>query len=225
MEPQVSATFARELAAVVALYQQLGSRARRDDLRGVQTVDIQRLTAMARAAIGRVAGEQSQYAKHADRILEGGMYDAGKAVQLVGGVQALLADVQAGRLAGIGQLVRGELFGDFLEMARYLLDEGYKDPAAVIAGSALEAHLRVLCQNASIDTEVASAGEVRRKKADRLNAELTKADVYSKLDQKNVTAWLDLRNKAAHGEYDQYTKEQVSLMVDGIRDFFTRHPS
>ncbi len=43
--------------------------------------------------------------------------------------------------------------------------------------------------------------------------------------QKNVTAWLDLRNKAAHGEYGKYEADQVGLMIDGIRDFITRHPA
>ena len=52
-----------------------------------------------------------------------------------------------------------------------------------------------------------------------------KAKVYEKLDQKNVTAWLDLRNKAAHGEYEKYGGPQVGLMIAGIRDFLTRHPA
>jgi len=49
-----------------------------------------------------------------------------------------------------------------------------------------------------------------------------KASVYNKLDQKNVTAWLDLRNKAAHGKYDEYTKEHVELLMQGVLNFFTR---
>ena len=50
-------------------------------------------------------------------------------------------------------------------------------------------------------------GNLRPKKTDRMNSELTKAEAYSKLDQKSVTAWLDLRNKAAHGKYDEYDLE------------------
>ena len=51
---------------------------------------------------------------------------------------------------------------------------------------------------------------------------LTKKQVYNKLDQKNVTAWLDLRNEAAHGKYQEYTKEQVSLMLRSLSDFMVR---
>jgi hypothetical protein len=60
------------------------------------------------------------------------------------------------------------------------------------------------------------------KKADSLTSELAAANAYSKLDQKSVTAWLDLRNKAAHGHYGDYTKEQVSLTIQSVRNFISR---
>ena len=57
-----------------------------------------------------------------------------------------------------------------------------------------------------------------------MNNELGAMGAYSKLDQKSVTAWLDLRNKAAHGEYGQYTSEQVTTMLSGVREFAARVP-
>jgi len=63
------------------------------------------------------------------------------------------------------------------------------------------------------------------KRADALNSELASATVYSKLDQKSVTAWLDPRNKAAHGKYTEYTTEQVALTLQGVRDFTSRNPA
>ena len=77
----------------------------------------------------------------------------------------------------------------------------------------------------SIEIDLTSAKGVRPKKADLLNSDLAKSNVYSKLDLKNVTAWLDLRNNAAHGKYDEYTREQVAVMISGIRDFLTRNPA
>jgi hypothetical protein len=112
-----------------------------------------------------------------------------------------------------------------LEMASHLVDSGYKDAAAVISGSALEAHLRQLCLKAGLSIEISAGGDTRPKKADTMNSELAGASVYSKLDQKNVTAWLDLRNKAAHGKYSEYSKEQVVVLITGIRDFITRNPA
>jgi hypothetical protein len=52
---------------------------------------------------------------------------------------------------------------------------------------------------------------------------LAAASTFSKLDQKNVTAWLDLRNKAAHGKYAEYETPQVNLLIGGIRDFIKFH--
>jgi len=115
-------------------------------------------------------------------------------------------------------LVSAEVFADFLEMAEHLLEQDYKDPAAVLVGSVLEEHLRQLCQKHSIPIEVKSArGDMVPKKADVLNADLAKAGVYNLLNQKSVTARLNLRNKAAHGKYTEYDKPQVSLKGCGAQ--------
>jgi hypothetical protein len=131
----------------------------------------------------------------------------------------------AGYVRSQRELLHAELFADFLEMAQHLLNEGYKDAAAVIAGSSLEVHLRQLCQKSGITCEATSGGSTTPKKADRLNSDLAAASTFSKLDQKNVTAWLDLRNKAAHGKYAEYETPQVNLLIGGIRDFITRNPA
>ena len=115
-------------------------------------------------------------------------------------------------------LVRADVFADFLEMAEYLIQQGYKDPAAVLIGGVLEEHLRGLCGPRGIDVTVSG----RPKKVDAMNAELTGAGAYNKLDQKVVTAWLDLRNNAAHGKYDQYNDDQVRSMLAGVREFVAR---
>ncbi|MGW6735793.1 hypothetical protein [Streptomyces sp. NPDC055013] len=47
------------------------------------------------------------------------------------------------------------------------------------------------------------------KKADTLNADLKKVDVYDGLQQKEVTAWMDLRNKAALGNYSGASEPRV----------------
>lgn len=121
-------------------------------------------------------------------------------------------------------IISSEIFSDFLEMSSHLLEEGYKDPAAVMAGSVLEKHLRNLCFENQIEIHTKRDDQVIPKKANLLNAELAKAQVISKLDEKAITAWLDLRNKAAHGKYDEYSKEQVKLLIQSITDFMLRVP-
>ena len=131
-------------------------------------------------------------------------------------------EIDGGWLITVKGLVSAEIFSDFLEMAEYLLLEGYKDPAAVMIGSVLEEHLRQLCNREQIPVEVDKGGKLSPKKADLLNADLSSARIYNKLDQKTVTSWLDLRNKAAHGKYVEYTKEQVELMYQGVANFISR---
>ena len=132
-------------------------------------------------------------------------------------------EVEGGWLTTVRGILSAEIFSDFLEMSKYLLSEGYKDPAAVMIGSVLEEHLRQLCIKNGLPTEYEKDGELVPKKADRLNAELAASNIYNKLDQKNITAWLDLRNKVAHGKYKEYTKEQVELMLQAVTEFMARN--
>ncbi|WBL23837.1 HEPN domain-containing protein [Zunongwangia sp. HRR-M8] len=108
-------------------------------------------------------------------------------------------------------------------MAEHLLEENYKDPAAVMIGSVLEEHLKQLCQKESIETFIIKNDKKIPKKADRLNSELASNNCYNKLDQKSITSWLDLRNKAAHGHYSEYSIEQVNLMYQGVLNFISRN--
>lgn len=149
---------------------------------------------------------------------------AGSMLALVGVLDSARKDIEQGWLTTLRGLVTADVFSDFLEMAEHLLEQEYKDPAAVMIGSVLEEHLRQLCTAHQIPIDFEYNGVQKPKKADTMNADLAKADLISKLDQKSVTAWLDLRNKAAHGCYTEYTAEQVTLLLQSVRDFITRHP-
>lgn len=139
------------------------------------------------------------------------------------GINILLAvknELENDWLISIKQMVSAEIFSDFFEMSKYLLDLKYKDPAAVMIGSVLEEHLRLLCKNNSIDVDFINKNDdTIHKKADTLNADLAKAGIYGVLEQKNITAWLDLRNRAAHGKFGEYSQEQVELMYQGVLNF------
>ncbi len=177
------------------------------------------LVTSAHAAISRLAPPGSPYDANCAEIVNDEHIHADRRLQgLMGIVEALRHDYAADALATVQELIRAEVFGDFLEMAEHLLDLGYKDPAAVLVGGVLEQHLRKLCLGAAI--EIDSNG--KPKKADTMNSELASCNVYGKLDQKSVTSWLDLRNKAAHAEYASYSSEQVQLMLLGVRDFIRR---
>lgn len=138
-------------------------------------------------------------------------------------LNAIKMEVDNDWLSSMKGLVSADIFSDFLEMAEHLLEENYKDPAAVMIGSVLEEHLRQLCEKNGIAVIDIKNGKSIPKKADLINAELASKAVYNKLDQKSITTWLDLRNKAAHGKYTEYNKQQVEIMSQGVTEFITRN--
>ena len=216
--------FESELQEIIDEYQEVLSRAKHSDASDVlSTLDVSALITRCVAAVERASGRQSQYSLRMTEILSR-KYHSGDWSALgyaVGIVQALLNDLQKGFTNSIEELLHANVFSDFIEMAEHLVNNGYKDAAAVITGSTLEVHLKQLA--AKFDIQPDRGG--KPKKADTLNSELVKADAYSKLDQKSVTAWLGLRNDAAHGNYGEYNKSQVNLMIDSVRNFVSRNPA
>jgi hypothetical protein len=134
-------------------------------------------------------------------------------------------EIDNGWLGSFKSLIAAEVFSSFLEMSEHLLHEGYKDAAAVMIGSVLEEHLRQLCIIYKVTTTILKGDDEVAKKADTLNGELKKADAYGLIQQKLVTAWLGLRNSAAHGKYEEYTKAQVELMYSGVLNFIVQTKS
>jgi hypothetical protein len=163
--------------------------------------------------------EHSYYREFETRVNNSHDYNGKYAVGIL---TAIRDQIKGGWIETTRGLVTAEVFADFLEMAEHLLEEKYKDAAAVMVGSVLEEHLRQLCASAGVSVEETSHGRTVPRKADSLNADLAKAGIYSKLDQKQITAWLDLRNKAAHGKYIEYAEQQVVIMLAGVREFITR---
>ncbi|MEU3444666.1 hypothetical protein ABZ755_30475 [Streptomyces griseoincarnatus] len=173
------------------------------------------------AAIERASLPGSTYAKQLAEVRSTRSSDGWRLEALHGIAVGLRDDIRSGWVASVVELVHADMHSDYLEMAESLLGSGYKDPAAVITGTSLEVHVRALCVKSGIATDVAG----RPKKADTMNADLKKAGVYDGLQQKQVTAWMDLRNKAAHGNYADYDKAQVRLFIDGVRAFMVKYPA
>ena len=135
---------------------------------------------------------------------------------LQGTLKALRADYAADRLQSFQELIQADLFSDFLEMAEHFLESGFKDPAAILAGGVLEEHLRKLCGKQGITLSA-------KPKLDTMNADLARVNAYSKNEQKQITAWAGLRNDAAHGNYNNYSMDEVKLMLAGVRAFISRN--
>lgn len=133
-----------------------------------------------------------------------------------GVLRAVAEDLANGYLFNVRLLIEAEVFDDFLEMAQHLVDHGYKDPAASLAGAVLEDGLR----------RIAAARGVAHKKSDgidALNALIAKAGVYNKLMQSKVDSWRLIRNAADHGKFSEYSQDDVRSLITGVGDLLSSH--
>ncbi|MFE5595482.1 hypothetical protein [Streptomyces sp. NPDC056549] len=179
------------------------------------------LVSRLESAIDRLAPPNSSYVKQLDlhRDEKRTKYKIHDVYSIALGLRE---DLTAGWAKSVVEMVHADTHSDYLEMAETLLRSGYKDAAAVIVGTALEVHIRALCVKHGIETEF---GDGAPKKATVMNADLKKTDVYATLQEKQVTAWMDLRNQAAHGNYEKYDTGEVRGLANGVRDFMLKYPA
>jgi hypothetical protein len=121
-------------------------------------------------------------------------------------LQAAREDYEGGYLLDYRGIVQAEVFDQVLEQAGELLRAGYKDAACVVVGVALETTLKELCTKKGL----------AHGKLDRMNADHCKAGTYNMGMQKQITAWAERRNKAAHGEWGTYTQADVEDFIRGV---------
>ena len=174
------------------------------------TVETPSFKAWATSALNilqRVFGENSIHYRHFDEIFRGdheskwsSTLEECKAI-----FKAAIEDYKGGYLFNSRGLIQAEVFDSVLEQASELLSSGYKDPACVVAGVAIETTLKELCTRNGIP----------QSKLDKMNADLCKGGIYNMGMQKQITAWAERRNKAAHGEWNAYTAEDVEDMIRG----------
>ncbi len=118
-------------------------------------------------------------------------------------------DYEGGYMFNLRGLVKAEVLSDAMDQAEELLNANYKDPACVLIGVSLEVAVKHL----------ASKNMIAIGKLDKMNADLSKAGVYNVAKQKQVTAWADLRNKGAHGDWTAYSRDDVKEMHTGVQRF------
>lgn len=157
----------------------------------------------------RAFGEESVHYQKLSQLAEisrGGesAFESCRAVFL-----AAKEDYEGGYLFNVRSLVKAEVLSDALDQAKELLSAGYKDPACVLAGVSLEVALKDLCDRHGI----------AHSKLDKMNADLAKAAIYNTAKQKQITAWADLRNKAAHGDWSAYSDADIDDLVNGVERF------
>jgi len=141
----------------------------------------------------------------------------------IASLMALKESFEKGFLSDIALQIEAEIASDYMGQAESLLREGQSGqfdhvPAAVLAGAVLEKALRTLCgkQQPSVPTTKAND---EPKALNLLIDDLKKAGVFNEMKAKQLRSWAAIRNHAAHGEFDQFTRGDVEQMLPGINNF------
>ncbi len=131
------------------------------------------------------------------------------------------SQLRHGRIESFVDSIRVGAEDDLLDQADALSASGHLVAATVLAGGALEVHLRRLCEKNNLAvTAPPSIAKYDQAIAQARNNGLT---IYEKADGSQVTGWGQRRNDAAH-QPDQFKQsgEEVRLMVAGVRAFIAR---
>jgi hypothetical protein len=143
-----------------------------------------------------------------------------EAVSMLRGIKD---DFDKGFLDDLSMCIEAEIATDYMGQAEHLLAEGHRGrfdhvPAAVLAGAVLEKALHTLCgqQQPPIPLK-GPKGEF--KSLAPLISDLKKAGAFNEAKAKQLRAWADLRNLAAHGEFNQFKRGDVEHMIAGINGF------
>jgi hypothetical protein len=126
-------------------------------------------------------------------------------------LNALLSDIKEGLLFDQELLITADALSDILDQAEHLLSQKYKDASAVLVGAVLESTLRKICEKYEIVFNP-------RDTINPLNEKL-KDVAYNMLTYKQIIAWAELRNMAAHGDFDTYGVQEVRDMLGWVKEF------
>ncbi len=183
----------------------------------VGTVDAGRVAgwqAQARHFLHSVLGEDHTYAKSFETAGDARFGPTeGVVRKQLGVLHAIRDDARAGHLFdNLRTLVSADVLGGFVEQADHLIEMGYLHPAASLSGAVLENGLR----------EVAARRKVQVKPTDdlsTLNQKLADKGVYTRIQQKQVQVWAQVRNDVDHGHFENVTDAEIREMHIGVKTF------
>jgi len=128
---------------------------------------------------------------------------------------AAMEDYQGGYFVSLSNAISGELFGDFVQLAKRCLAEGSKDAAAVIACAALEDALKRYVSSKGIDVQDRTMQEV-------VNA-MKSEGLISGAQKSLLDAMPKVRNYAMHADWNKIRSEDVSSVIGFVEQFLILH--
>lgn len=140
-------------------------------------------------------------------------------------LRSIKAELEKGSLDAIALQLENEILSDYLGQAEGILKEPGEGlshvAAAVIAGASLERALRSMCLTLVPPEPVVNDKDSHLGMTALIDA-LKRRQAFNEIQAKQLRAWAGIRNSAAHGNFEEFTRHQVEQMVEGIVAFIAR---
>lgn len=133
----------------------------------------------------------------------------------MGVFDAAKADYEGGYTFNLHKALSGELFGDFVVLAKQALQDGYKDVAAVLASAALEDALKKFARDNGLLVD------------DRVMQEVVSAlksrGLVSGAQKSLLDAMPKIRDYAMHANWEKITAADVGSIIGFVDRFLLDH--
>ena len=165
----------------------------------------------AESLIKAVFGEKSPHYENFNTALES-CKGLAKQIQALRGIfQSAKEAFDGGYVFNIELEVSGEIFGDFIVLAKQSLAEGHKDVAAVLASAALEDALKRHATINGLDVTDSTLAQT-------IGA-LKSKGLVSGARNSILDAMLKIRNSAMHADWEKVTEPDVNSIVGFVEQF------
>lgn len=134
---------------------------------------------------------------------------------LKGIFRAAKADFDGGYIFSVETAISGEIFGDFVSLAKAALHEGSKDVAAVLACAALEDALKRYASQNGLDVNDKVMQEV-------VSAIKTKGLVTG-AQKSLLDAMPKIRDYAMHANWEKITAQDIGSVIGFVEQFLLTH--
>lgn len=141
---------------------------------------------------------------------------------IVGTLHGLKDDYENGFLGDMERRILSIVSTDYMVQVEALLNEEQYVPSAVLCGAVLEDALRRLCnrQTPPVPTNKPNGQPIA---LGALIQDLQKANAFNKLKAQQLRGWAQVRNSAAHGKFEEFSRDDVELMVKGVKNFLAHY--
>ena len=121
------------------------------------------------------------------------------------------ADFEGGYQFDVEIMISGEIFGDFVSLARQSLSDGHKDVAAVLASAALEDALKRYARSNEIEVQGMTMQEV-------INA-LKSKSLIGGAQKTLIDVMPKIRNAALHADWNKISESEVGSILGFVEQF------